>query len=376
MFGYWSISNVARIIGVTAVALLLGACAATPTTTASTTETAPTVGAEVSQTKDPLSLVVEEVQTQAKAVIQSITQAEQTAAEAQHNQSSSQETLAPARPKEVGVLTLKAQSANSRPSEKGKALQQSQTEAAVIENVSATQSTQSTQTSQSSSKVAPVTKNASEIAFLLGEAGWAFKQDKLTTPEKQSAYFYLSKVLAKDPNNAEALAGLEKIMQRYFQLLQLSLNKGKVDQARVFWLRAKQVNPKHEQLPSMRKVIDDAQSASQDRLASSTQVANKTAPKTASPALRTQVLLVQETALKNKDEALASWLIAMATKAQSLNATMLIVAPTDGQARWVYQMMNSADPERRIRANIKRARPARVEVSYISSEDELEVYAQ
>jgi hypothetical protein len=53
---------------------------------------------------------------------------------------------------------------------------------------------------------------------------------------------------------------------------------------------------------------------------------------------------------------------------------MLIVAPTDAQARWIYQTMNGADSDRRIRANIKHSKPARIEFSYLARKDELEVY--
>ena len=64
----------------------------------------------------------------------------------------------------------------------------------------------------------------------------------------------------------------------------------------------------------------------------------------------------------------------VAQKAHDLNATMLIVAPKDDQARWLYKTMNSADPEQRIRANIKHSSPARIEVKYLARKDELEVY--
>jgi len=37
--------------------------------------------------------------------------------------------------------------------------------------------------------------------------------------------------------------------------------------------------------------------------------------------------------------------------------------------------MNSADPEQRIRANIKHSQPARLEVNYLPRKDELQAYS-
>ena len=94
------------------------------------------------------------------------------------------------------------------------------------------------------------------IAFWLGEAGWAFEQDKLTTPKSDNSYYYLRKVLAKEPDNTKAVAALEKIVERYYELLRSSLRQNKVQQARVFLSRASLVMPKHGQLATMRQLIN------------------------------------------------------------------------------------------------------------------------
>ena len=220
-------------------------------------------------------------------------------------------------------------------------------------------------------KIIPVplvsTQNPTDsVAFWLGEAGWAFEKDQLTTPKAKSAYYYLSKVLAKEPQNPLALAALEKIVQRYYVLLKVSLNKGKVEQARVFWSRAKKIIPKHSELAKMRALIENHHVKQQMVVVSE--------PATEVPALRTQKLLLPVHLIKQQDKQLAQWLVMLAKKAHDLQATMLIVAPRDTQARWVYQAMNSADPEQRIRANIKHSRPARLEISYLARKDELEIY--
>jgi hypothetical protein len=224
---------------------------------------------------------------------------------------------------------------------------------------------------QASASIKPSQKPIDMIAIWLGEAGWAFEQDKLTTPKNQSAYYYLARVLAKDPNNPQALVALEKIVQRYYELLQSSLAQNRLAQARVYLSRAEKVIPKHKQLTAMRALIDGRAVQKQVAVMS---VPEASMPETTVPAMRSQKLLLPTTLVKQQDKMLAQWLVIVANKAQSLQATMLIVAPTDAQARWIYQTMNGADPDQRIRANIKHSKPARIEFSYLARKDELEVY--
>ena len=224
---------------------------------------------------------------------------------------------------------------------------------------------------QASASIKPSQKPIDTVAVWLGEAGWAFEQDKLTTPKNQSAYYYLARVLAKDPNNPQALVALEKIVQRYYELLQSSLAQDRLAQARVYLSRAEKVIPKHKQLTAMRALIDGRAVQKQVAVMS---VLEASMPETTVPAMRNQKLLLPTTLVKQQDKMLAQWLVIVANKAQSLQATMLIVAPTDAQARWIYQTMNGADPDQRIRANIKHSKPARIEFSYLARKDELEVY--
>ena len=215
--------------------------------------------------------------------------------------------------------------------------------------------------------VASINKPTDAIAFWLGEAEWAFEQDKLTTPKSNNSYYYLTKVLTKEPNNIKAIVALEKIVERYYELLRSSLRQNKVQQARVFLSRAKLVMPEHNQLVTMRQVIDG-------HAVNQSAKVSVPAPATALPAMRNQKLLVPAQLLDKQDQLLVQWLIRVAKKAHALKATMLIVAPKDDQVRWLYQTMNSADPEQRIRANIKHSRPARIEVKYLARKDKLEVY--
>ena len=160
-------------------------------------------------------------------------------------------------------------------------------------------------------KIIPVslvsTQNPTDsVAFWLGEAGWAFEKDQLTTPKAKSAYYYLSKVLAKEPQNPLALAALEKIVQRYYVLLKASLNKGKIEQARVFWSRAKKIIPKHNELAKMRALIENRNVKQQMIVVSE--------PVTELPALRTQKLLLPAHLIKQQDKPVSYTHLTLPTK--------------------------------------------------------------
>jgi hypothetical protein len=211
-------------------------------------------------------------------------------------------------------------------------------------------------------------KYVDSVAFWLGEAGWAFNQDRLTTPKGDNAYYYLQRVLVLEPQHPHVAQAMEQIVLRYYELLQTSLKQGKVEQARVFLSRAQKLLPGHHQMASMLALINAFEAVQKPAKAAA--IATKT------PQLRVQTLSLTAKLLTQKSDALVVWLTALAIKAQALDATMLIVAPKDAQARWLYQTMNAANPEQRIRANIKRGTPSRIEVSYKARSDELEVYPQ
>jgi|GEM_PF-874454 len=211
-------------------------------------------------------------------------------------------------------------------------------------------------------------KYVDSVAFWLGEAGWAFSQDRLTTPKGDNAYYYLQRVLVLEPQHPHVAQAMEQIVLRYYELLQTSLKQGKVEQARVFLSRAQKLLPGHHQMASMLALINASEAVQKPAKAAA--IATKT------PQPRMQTLSLTAKLLTQKSDALVVWLTALAIKAQALDATMLIVAPKDAQARWLYQTMNAANPEQRIRANIKRGTPARIEVSYKARSDELEVYPQ
>lgn len=77
----------------------------------------------------------------------------------------------------------------------------------------------------------------------LARAEAALGDDRLTLPAHDSAYLYYQRVLAADPGNAEALAGIKRIAARYGELANAALAAGEPAQARRYWHLALRVEP-------------------------------------------------------------------------------------------------------------------------------------
>ena len=86
----------------------------------------------------------------------------------------------------------------------------------------------------------------------LATAGKAMKAGRLTTPLKDNAYTYYQMVLRLEPDNAEALAGLQKIVDRYIQFIGKARAEGRFYDAKLYLKRAESVMPGDPKLQSIR----------------------------------------------------------------------------------------------------------------------------
>jgi len=82
-----------------------------------------------------------------------------------------------------------------------------------------------------------------ETQLQLGKCQQHLQANRLTTGVGRNAFACYKEVLKKDSNNAEALAGLEKIEVRYVGLITGALKQGKLAQAKKYLARLRTVNP-------------------------------------------------------------------------------------------------------------------------------------
>jgi serine/threonine protein kinase len=94
--------------------------------------------------------------------------------------------------------------------------------------------------------------DADSIKGYLVAAEKAMKAVHLTTPLKDNAYKYYQMVLASEPDNAEALAGLQKIVDLYIQFIEKARANSQLDTARLYLQRAESVLPDDPKLQSIR----------------------------------------------------------------------------------------------------------------------------
>lgn len=101
----------------------------------------------------------------------------------------------------------------------------------------------------------PAPSLAFEISRLLQKCENHFKANRLTIGKGGTALVCYKQVLEKDPTNAEALAGLEKIETRYATWTNKALNRGRLEQAKRYLARLRQVNSNSPKLADLEERI-------------------------------------------------------------------------------------------------------------------------
>ncbi|GFE78893.1 hypothetical protein GCM10011487_08930 [Steroidobacter agaridevorans] len=86
------------------------------------------------------------------------------------------------------------------------------------------------------------------IARNLNDARTAMADGRYTDPPERSAFHYFSTVLALDPANTDAIAGIDAIADRHLTNARLLLSQKRIAEAGVALEKARRVRPDHESL--------------------------------------------------------------------------------------------------------------------------------
>lgn len=224
------------------------------------------------------------------------------------------------------------------------------------------------------------------IAVWLAAADMALSRDRLTTPADNNAYALYSRVLLKEPENNQALLGLEAIVQRYLVLAKSSHKKGNSNQAQLFLKRANKVVPGHQDIEKVRQQIKQMVIKAPAKPSVKATVKSTKKPEykalqslaesvmTAPSGMQRQRLLIPNNALQDKAPVLVNYLQTLAQQIEAVDGRLYIIAPRDKQVRWIYSVLNATNPDYRIRANIKHQSPAAIEVIYTGDKPLLDVF--
>lgn len=113
--------------------------------------------------------------------------------------------------------------------------------------------------SQSGQQELTPSTDVSSINKHLAAAEKALKAGRLTTPAKDNAHKYYQMVLALEPTNVAARAGLQKIVNQYIQFIERAKAKGKQNMAKRYLQRAQAILPEDLNLQRIQAELAGAQ---------------------------------------------------------------------------------------------------------------------
>lgn len=187
--------------------------------------------------------------------------------------------------------------------------------------------------------VDPQVSRRAAVDNLLRRAEQALQADRLASPAHDNAADRYRAVLKLDPQNAQAQTGLQLVVMRYVDLGRNALAKSRIEQADYFLARARGVGG----VPSNNSLLTDLQR----------HIVAAKAAKAANKAAGQQRFDLDEGMLSRKAPELEPILSDIALRVRETDESLLIVARTDAEGRWLYQQMRRAVPGYRLRGNIK-----------------------
>lgn len=166
------------------------------------------------------------------------------------------------------------------------------------------------------------------LADMLFEASMAFDDNRLMLPAGDNAYDRYLEVLSFAPDNQIALQGLVDIVDRYVVMANQAIQIGQFDNAEDYLARAQSIKPDKQNIIETRIVLARESSVSRDYFA-----------------LDPEELAAQSLAIMSQ-------LGTIGELVRNYDATFLITARSDAEARWIYQVMREAVGGFRLRGNI------------------------
>ena len=160
----------------------------------------------------------------------------------------------------------------------------------------------------------------------LGDA--ALKAGRLLTPPGDCAYDDYHAALEVAPNHPAALAGLDRIVDRYVAMANDAIQRGRYPRAKNLLERARFINPNHEGIATAEAQIKTFEGSDHRRVA------------------------LDGASLGARNAELAASLAKLGVEAKADNAWVVITARTDEEGRWIYQQLRQAPGERRIHAEL------------------------
>lgn len=169
------------------------------------------------------------------------------------------------------------------------------------------------------------------VADILFEGLQLLDADRLLTPTDNNAFSRFQRALAYDPDNAIALQGIKDIASRYIELSLQASRRGLFAEASTMLENARLVDAEHPELHATWLAL-------QEEINSGDLFFN-----------------LDNNAVTQRSESMLTELADIAYKAREMSAIVLITAPNDDNARWIFNTMREAVEGYRLRGNIELA---------------------
>ena len=164
-------------------------------------------------------------------------------------------------------------------------------------------------------KPPPVDLTKVKIQQLLSSADAAMRQNRLTTPADDNAFDLYKLVLTLNPSNTLAIAGINRIVERYLAWALDHAEGANLKKARYFVSLAEGIDPGHPNIEPVVNKINDQE----DKVVS----------------------VFQLDATSVRDQSVDPTRFAtIAARIQHHRAFITIRAPNDRSGRWLYQELN------------------------------------
>jgi len=179
---------------------------------------------------------------------------------------------------------------------------------------------------------------APSVGSLLDAAEQAERRGQLIYPAEGSAMSLYHEVLYYEPDNEHAVEGLTRLAEHYLEQAQAALDGGNLLKADTLVSQARMIFPEYPAVASLARQIDRVENAERHR----------------------QTLDWRQVA--DHSSALTPTLLRLGDRAKSGDCRVTINVSNDAEGRWIYQQMNRSTADGRLRAEVKIASPAAVDI--------------
>ena len=175
------------------------------------------------------------------------------------------------------------------------------------------------------------------IDIVLGKADEAFIAERYTQPAHNNAYDRYRAVLMIDPENARAKAGLLAVRDAYITLAEKELDNGSAQHARYFAGLLKELYAGDDKVAALTRRVG--------------KLPVKPAPEVSNYFIKE--LPLPSSALSARGADIKALLKEVAIRVEKSRESVIIHARNDAEGRWIYQQLNAATPNFRVRGDIR-----------------------